>query len=113
MNTRSSQAIVRNPVLALPGLKSAIEALPPEARAALRTFLVALRDESRRKADECWRKHKAPMACYWKAVGVYANHLSRAVNASAGATPLAKNSVIPLDQYRRADTPAPLQRAGL
>jgi hypothetical protein len=73
---RSLTPEVRNPILALPAARL-LQALPPESRAAMRAVLIELRDDCRRKADECWRKHKAPMACYWKACGVYANHLSR------------------------------------
>lgn len=73
---RSSRADVRNPVLALPGASALLD-LPPESRAALRITLLSLRTDSRLKAAECWRKHKAPMACYWKAVSVYAGHLAR------------------------------------
>jgi hypothetical protein len=54
-----------------------IKALPPEARAALRALLKDLQVDCRARADECWRKHKAPMAAYWKAAAVYANHTAR------------------------------------
>jgi hypothetical protein len=76
---RSSKAEVRNPVLALPS-SAKLQALPADSRAALRATLIDLRDDARMRAAECWRKHKAPMACYWKAVSVYANHLARALN---------------------------------
>jgi len=33
-------------------------------------------------ADHAWRRHKAPMVAYWKAVAVYARHTARAVRAS-------------------------------
>jgi hypothetical protein len=73
---RSNKAEVRNPVLALPSAAK-LQALDGESRAALRATLVDLRDDARARAAECWARHKAPMACYWKAVSVYANHLSR------------------------------------
>jgi hypothetical protein len=73
---RSAQAIVRNPILALPGA-SLLQALPTESKAALRAVLIEIRNDCRKRADECWKNHKAPMACYWKACGVYANHISR------------------------------------
>ena len=77
-NPRSVRAEVRNPVLLLPGMQAA-RALPPESRAALRGVLLSIRDDARERAAECWKRHKAPMACYWKAVAVYANHIGRAL----------------------------------
>ncbi len=74
---RSTRREVRNPVLALPAARR-LQAMPLEARDALRLVLIDLRDDARARAAECWRKHKAPMACYWKAVAVYAGHLARA-----------------------------------
>jgi len=73
---RSSRREVRNPLVALPGFKM-LRRLPPESRHALRAILIDLRDDCRARADKCWRTHKAPMAAYYKAIGVYANHLSR------------------------------------
>ncbi len=73
---RSVRADVRNPLLQLPAA-SQIQALPPEARAALRALLKDLQIDCRVRAEECWRKHKAPMAAYWKATAVYANHTAR------------------------------------
>jgi hypothetical protein len=58
MAARDRLPEVRNPVLALPA-SARLLALP---------------------ADKCWKKHKAPMACYWKAVSVYANHLARVLS---------------------------------
>lgn len=74
--TRSIRADVRNPMLQLPASQRLAE-LSPEAQAALKQLLVEIRNDCRVRAEECWRKHKAPMAAYWKAVGVYANHTSR------------------------------------
>lgn len=76
MSTRSNTLAVRNPLTALPGA-SAIAALPPDSRAALRALLLDIRADAQVRAAECWRKHKAPMACYWKAVAVYAGHAAR------------------------------------
>lgn len=76
MSARSVLAIVRNPILALPGA-ALLQSLPPESKAALRAVLIDIRDDCRRRAEACWLKHKAPMACYWKACGVYANHIAR------------------------------------
>jgi hypothetical protein len=76
MSARSNRVDVRNPLLRLPAAQ-AIANLPPEARAALRALLVEIGADARARADECWRKHKAPMACYWKALAVYAGHAAR------------------------------------
>lgn len=74
--SRSARADVRNPVLALPAAKQ-IQALPDDARAALRALLLDIHRDAGARAQECWRKHKAPMAAYWKAVSVYAGHAAR------------------------------------
>lgn len=73
---RSSLAETRNPILRLPAAKK-LQNLPPEAREALRLVLLEMRFDCLANADKCWKKHKAPMAAYWKAVGVYAGHISR------------------------------------
>jgi hypothetical protein len=73
---RSARPAVRNPLLALPAAQR-VMALPPETRAALRGLLLEIRADAQVRAAECWRKHKAPMACYWKAVAVYAGHAAR------------------------------------
>lgn len=75
---RSAQAQVRNPVLALPAA-ARLASLPPEARDALDAVLADIRADAQVRADACWRKHKAPMAAYWKAVAVYAGHTRRAL----------------------------------
>lgn len=71
---RSLLPTVRNPVL---GLDSArlLAALPDGSRAALASVLRAISRDGRDRAEKCWRRHKAPMATYWKAVAVYARHL--------------------------------------
>lgn len=76
MPSRTVRLDVRNPMLKLPSVQ-AIAALPPEAKAALLALLSDLRVDARAKAEHCWRRHKAPMAAYWKAVSVYANHISK------------------------------------
>lgn len=73
---RSSQAHVRNPVLALPSI-ARLQAMTPATPAELRLVLLELRHDAQTRAEECWRRHKAPMAAYWKVVSVYAGHLSR------------------------------------
>lgn len=75
---RSNRREVRNPVLALPGLR-AVLALPPETRAALCELLASMRDDARSKAQASWIKNKGPMAAYWKAAGAYFEHVRRAI----------------------------------
>lgn len=53
--------------------------LPDEAKLALKSALQLLHTSALAKANHCWKKHKAPMALYWKVVGVYAGHINRAV----------------------------------
>lgn len=73
---RSLRREVRNPVLTLPAAQSLLEA-DPSTRQLLRALLQDLAADARGRAAECWRRHKAPMACYWKAVSVYAGHIAR------------------------------------
>lgn len=73
---RSSRAEVRNPLLALPGAV-AIMALPIETRQVLRDLLLDLRRDAQARAAESWKRHKAPVACYWKCVATYCGHIAR------------------------------------
>lgn len=79
--TRSNSAQVRNPLLALPAADQ-LRALDAGSKAALRAVLIELQIDARDRAQKCWDRHKAPMAVYWKAVGVYAGHLARVVGRS-------------------------------
>lgn len=74
--TRARRAYVRNPILALPAA-ARLAGLSPSVRAELRMLLLDLRRDAQGRADDCWRRHKAPMAAYWKAVAVYAGHIAR------------------------------------
>lgn len=76
--SRSNLAEVRNPVLGLPSAGRLAE-LSPLNRAALRGVMLDIRKDAAERAAECWRRHKAPMACYWKAVSVYSGHIARAL----------------------------------
>ncbi|RWO23302.1 MAG: hypothetical protein EOS11_28675 [Mesorhizobium sp.] len=78
MADRSSSPEVRNPLLALPAMQRLCRRAPEE-RADLADLLRELSIDARGRAEESWRRHKAPMAAYWKAVSVYAGHLARAV----------------------------------
>ena len=68
----------RNPVLELPAA-ARLRSLPAASRAELRAVLKDLARESRVKAETSWRRHKGPMAAYWRAVSTYAGHLARAL----------------------------------
>lgn len=78
MSTRANRAEVRNPVLALPAFK-ALAARPRAERVALAELLRDLGHDATGRANESWRKHKGPMAAYWKACAVYARHIARAL----------------------------------
>ena len=75
---RSNLPTVRNPMLALSEVQDAAN-LPPVAREALRSMLVAVSKACREKGDEAWRKRKPPMAAYWKSNAVHARHLAHAL----------------------------------
>lgn len=53
--------------------------LTSESKTALKEALMSLRSDALLKSQYCWKKHKAPMALYWKVVGVYAGHLARSI----------------------------------
>ena len=53
--------------------------LPTASKYALKEALLDLRKDALERSKYCWEKHKAPMALYWKVVGVYAGHLARAI----------------------------------
>jgi hypothetical protein len=78
---RSNLPETRNPLLRLPAAQRLAE-LPGDSRGALRELLLQLGREANEKAALCWRTHKAPMAAYWKAVAVYARHLSTSFQAT-------------------------------
>lgn len=69
-------ATIHNPMLKLVAAKR-IQALPPEARGALRAFLIEFRDVCRAKGDLEWKRNKFWNATYYKVMGVYALHLAR------------------------------------
>lgn len=73
---RSARSDVRNPLLALPSAQ-AFATLPGPAREATRALLLDLAAAATWRANESWRRHKAPMAAYWKGVAVYARHAAR------------------------------------
>lgn len=76
---RSERRDVRNPLLALPGFK-ALQRLPAGVRTQIAAALREMQADCRQRAEKCWRTHKAPMAVYWKAVGVYCGHVARVLD---------------------------------
>lgn len=73
---RSSRPEVRNPLLGLPAAQRAQE-MPPEAREWLIAFLGEIRTASQLKAAHAWRKHKPPLAVYWKVVATMVGHIAK------------------------------------
>lgn len=73
---RSASAEVRNPLLRLPAARR-VQDLPDDTRALLSEILLDLSREAHARAEASWQKRKAPMAVYWRSVGVYARHFSR------------------------------------
>lgn len=71
---RSSQRVVRNPLLGLPAAEALI-ALSAEQRAPLRSLMGDLYAQARAKEAESYRKRKGPMTAYWMAVATYAKHV--------------------------------------
>lgn len=67
---------VRNPLTRLPAARQALD-LPAEPKAVLRAPLSELSRDVRTRAELAWKRRKAPMAAYWKAVAVYARHGAR------------------------------------
>lgn len=72
---------VQNPLLKLRAAEK-FQALPYEAKVALREALLELSAEARAKAQHSWEKRKAPMAAYHYAVAVYARQFARLLRAS-------------------------------
>jgi hypothetical protein len=75
---RSARPFVRNPMLAMPAMVR-LQALPADVREAVQEILHDLAHDASDRAERCWRRHKPPMAAYWKAVAVYARHTARAL----------------------------------
>lgn len=82
MTPRSARPFVRNPLLGMPAI-ARLKALPARERELIGGLLRDLASDATERADRCWRRHKAPMAAYWKAVAVYARHTARAITTDA------------------------------
>lgn len=78
---RSSKPEVRNPVLALPEAQELARLLAahPEIQRAAITLLRAISNKSRANAENSWRRHKPPMASYWKQTAVWFRHIAVAM----------------------------------
>lgn len=79
---RSTKPETRNPLLLLPASEK-LRQLPPDARAALGELLAEISQDARTRAEQSWRKHKGPMAAYWKAVAVYSRHARIALRSAS------------------------------
>ncbi len=94
--SRSLRSDVRNPVLALPSAED-LQSLPPEQRIVIARLLRELSIDARARANKSWRQNKGPMAVYWKAVGVYAGHLCRAIRPERAAPPSQSKTMEPAE----------------
>lgn len=95
-----------NPLLRLPA-GQALQQLPKADRERIEAVMRDLRDQANTEAETAWRRRKAPMAAYWRAVSTYARHVAhslasrptdklmpnRAVSASADAATMASADV--------------------
>lgn len=84
--SRSTKPDVRNPLVHMQATL-AIQAMPVEARTALKLLLKEVSKDARSRANKTWNTHKAPMAAYWKAVAVYANHAQRVISTKEHPSP--------------------------
>lgn len=66
-----------NPLLSDPEVVRRFQRLPEPAQAALKDFVGWLYQHAREKAEASWRRSKAPMAVYWKAVAAWSYHIRR------------------------------------
>ncbi|WP_238909169.1 hypothetical protein [Achromobacter ruhlandii] len=67
-----------NPLLRLPA-GQALQQLPKADRERIEAVMRALRDQANAEAETAWRRRKAPMAAYWRAVSTYARHVAHAL----------------------------------
>lgn len=82
--TRSNRPEVRNPLLRMQTMARAAEMfaeLPAEVQQAWLDLFTEVSEQARASAEHTWRRHKAPMAVYWRGVAVYVRHFSVALRA--------------------------------
>lgn len=72
-------AVRRNPMLGLPSVQAIVAHPGPIPKSLLRTLCYEAATDARGRSDLCWRRNKAPMAAYWRAVSVYWRHTARAI----------------------------------
>lgn len=80
-SARSSRADVRNPLLRLGAMRTLVATTDPGTLRRLASMLRDLAFDANDRAQRSWRKGKAPMAAYWKAVSVYAKHTAHAIQS--------------------------------
>lgn len=68
-----------NPLFRLPAGR-ALLALPEPDRRRIEAVMRELRDQANAEAETAWRRRKAPMAAYWRAVSTYARHVAHALS---------------------------------
>lgn len=67
-----------NPCLRLDAVKEIFE-ISRDAQEALSLVLVDLHIDAKKRAENCWKKCKPPLAAYWKGVSVFARHLAQVI----------------------------------
>jgi acyl-CoA reductase-like NAD-dependent aldehyde dehydrogenase len=70
-----------NPLLRLPAGK-ALQELPKADRERIEAVMRELRDQANQEAETAWRRRKAAMAAYWRAVSTYARHIAHALSSN-------------------------------
>jgi hypothetical protein len=63
-----------NPLFDLPAAKELL-ALDEADRKRFARLFQDLRHQANQEAELCWKRRKAPMAAYWRAVATYARHV--------------------------------------
>ncbi|CUJ50241.1 Uncharacterised protein [Achromobacter sp. 2789STDY5608633] len=69
-----------NPLLRLPAGR-ALQQLPKADRERIEAVMRELREQANTEAETAWRRRKAPMAAYWRAVSTYARHIAHALSS--------------------------------
>ncbi|WP_241130719.1 hypothetical protein [Achromobacter xylosoxidans] len=71
-----------NPLLRLRA-GQALQQLPRADRERIAAVMRELRSQANTEAETAWRRRKAPMAAYWRAVSTYARHVAHALIAQS------------------------------
>ena len=76
--TRADAARKENPLRQVGADAEKLRAMfTPAQREAAANFLAAMSDSYRARGEMFWANGKAPLALYWRAVGVYCGHFAR------------------------------------